>query len=240
MTAALSHQEIYERIYSAISERRLLPGMKLSEERLAQTFRTHRARIREVLMRLNQEMVIELRANRGAFVACPTPRELQDVFDMRRALERAIVIQLTERHGGQPVVALRSHVQSEDEARASGDRARLAQLTGEFHVQLALITENRMFSDTLRRLSALTSLAIAQYDALAAGACPPHEHAELVAAIEQGDVKRAERLMLDHLNHVEQGIQQPASEPAELDFEQIFQLPSRRPAPAAQPARKKG
>ena len=61
-----------------------------------------------------------------------------------------------------------------------------------------------------------------------------------MAAIEQGDVKRAERLMLDHLNHVEQGIQQPASEPAELDFEQIFQLPSRRPAPAAQPARKKG
>ena len=32
----LSNQEIYERIYAAISERRLLPGTKLSEERLAQ------------------------------------------------------------------------------------------------------------------------------------------------------------------------------------------------------------
>lgn len=240
MTVALTNQEIYERIYSAISERRLLPGMKLSEERLAQTFRTHRSRIREVLMRLNQEMVIELRANRGAFVACPTPRDLHDVFDMRRALERAIVAQLAERYGGQPVVALRSHIQSEDEARANGDRTKLAQLTGEFHVQLALITENRMFSDTLRRLSALTSLAIAQYDALAISACPPHEHAELVAAIEQGDVKRAERLMLDHLDHVEQGIQQPASEPAELDFEQIFQLSPHPSGTAAKPARKKG
>ena len=249
MSTALTNQEIYERIYSAISERRLLPGTKLSEERLAQTFRTHRSRVREVLMRLSQEMVIELRANRGAFVACPTPRDLHDVFDMRRALERAIVVQLTERYGGQPVAALRSHVASEDEARASGDRASLARLTGEFHVRLALITENRMFSDTLRQLSALTSLAIAQYDAQATCACPPHDHAQLVAAIEQGDAKRAERLMLAHLDHVEQGIQQPASEPDELDFEQIFQLPTppaakpakpAKPAAPPRPARRKG
>jgi len=34
----LTNQEIYERIYAAISERRLLPGTKLSEERLAQAF----------------------------------------------------------------------------------------------------------------------------------------------------------------------------------------------------------
>ena len=251
MSTALSNQDIYERIYAAISERRLLPGTKLSEERLAQTFRTHRSRVREVLMRLSQEMLIELRANRGAFVACPTPRDLRDVFDMRRALERAIVVQLTERYGGQPVAALRSHIASEDEARASGDRASLARLTGEFHVRLALITDNRMFSDALRQLSALTSLAIAQYDAHAVHACPPHEHADLVAAIESGDAKRAERLLLAHLDHVEQGIQQPSAEPEELDFEHIFQLspapsdaapkaaPAAKPAKATKTARKK-
>ena len=84
----LSNQEIYERIYAAISERRLLPGTKLSEERLAQAFHASRTRIREVLMRLSQEMVIELHANRGAFVASPTPRDLRDVFAVRRALEQ--------------------------------------------------------------------------------------------------------------------------------------------------------
>lgn len=234
MTAPLSNQDIYERIYSAISQRLLLPGTKLSEERLATAFRTHRSRIREVLMRLSQELVVELRANRGAFVASPTPRDLRDVFDMRRALERAIVIQLATQNSGQPVLALRSHVLSEDQARAAGDRAQLARLTGEFHVQLALATENRMFSDTLRRLSALTSLAIAQYDALATSACPAHEHAQLVEAIEQGDVRRAEALMAEHLHHVEQGIQQPAAE-IEPDFERIFELVTAKP-PAAPPA----
>ncbi|GAP38969.1 GntR family transcriptional regulator [Piscinibacter sakaiensis] len=229
MTAPLSQQDIYDRIYTAISERRLLPGTKLSEERLAHAFGTSRSRIREVLMRLGQELVIELRANRGAFVASPSPRDLREVFDMRRALERAIIVQLATRYGGQAVVALRSHVQNEDRARAAGDRALLARLTGEFHVRLAAITENRMFSDNVRRLSALTSLAIAQYDSLATSACPPHEHADLVEAIESGDARRAEKLMLEHLDHVERGIQQPTHEPAELDFESIFGV---APAPA--------
>ncbi len=224
VTAQLTNQEIYERIYAAISDRRLAPGTKLSEERLAQTFHASRTRIREVLMRLSQELIIELHLNRGAFVASPTPRDLRDVFAVRRALERAIAAQLGASYAGQSLAVMRSHLQSEARARASGDRPALARLTGEFHVRLAEITENRLYADNLRRLVALTSLAIAQYDAHASSACPEHEHADIIAAIEAGDVRRAERLMLDHLDHVEQGIQPPAAEPAEIDFAQIFQV----------------
>ncbi len=224
MTTNVTNQDIYERIYSAISERRLLPGTKLSEERLAQAFHASRTRIREVLMRLSQELIIELHQNRGAFVASPTPRDLRDVFAVRRALERAIAGQLTAQYAGQTIAILRSHLHNEEQARATGDRASLARLTGEFHLRLAEITENRLFTDNLRRLVALTSLAIAQYDALASSACPDHEHADIVTAIESGDVRRAERLMLDHLDHVEQGIQPPRVESGELDFEQIFQV----------------
>ena len=234
VSTPLTNLEINERIYTAISERRLLPGTKLSEERLAQAFHASRTRVREVLNRLSQELVIELHVNRGAFVASPTPRDLRDVFALRRALERAIAAQLSAQYAGQAIAVLRSHLQSEERARAAGDRASLARLTGEFHVRLAEITENRLFSDNLRRLVALTSLAIAQYDVLASSACPAHEHADIVAAIESGDGRRAEKLMLDHLDHVELGIQPPAAEPAEIDFEQIFQVDRKAP-PAGAP-----
>jgi DNA-binding GntR family transcriptional regulator len=240
VAANLTNQEIYDRIYSAISERRLAPGTKLSEERLAQTFHASRTRIREVLMRLSQELVIELLPNRGAFVASPTPRDLRDVFAVRRALERAIAAQLSTQYGGKVIVAMRSHLKSEESARAVSDRAALARLTGEFHVRLAEITENRLFSDNLRRLVALTSLAIAQYDALATSACPDHEHADIVAAIEAGDARRAERLMLEHLDHVEQGIKPPATESDEMDFERVFQIGQKSGAAAESATRKKG
>lgn len=239
MTTHLNNQEIYDRIYAAISERRLPPGTKLSEERLAQAFHVSRTRIHEVLMRLSQELVIELHQNRGAFVASPSPRDLRDIFAVRRALERAIAAELSEKYVGQTISALRTHIEEEAKARDAGDRTMLARLTGDFHVRLAEITENRWYSDNLRRLVALTGLAIAQYDSLASSACPDHEHADIVAAIESGDARRAERIMLEHLAHVEQGIQLPSSEADEMDFEQIFQLQQSAPSPATPAPSKK-
>lgn len=238
----LTNQEIYERIYTAISERRLLPGTKLNEERLASAFQASRTRIREVLNRLSQELVIDLHLNRGAFVASPTPRDLSDVFAMRRAVERAIAAQLSAELAGaagqSQLAAMRQHLKHEADARAAGDRAALAQLTGAFHLRLAECTENRLFIDTVRRLVALTGLAIAQYDALASSACPDHEHDDIVAAIEAGDPRRAERLMLEHLTHVEQGIRPPAETAGEMDFRQIFQLEPETPPRGAKQRRK--
>ena len=75
MSAHLTNQEIYDRVYDAISERRLAPGTKLNEERLAQAFQASRTRIREVLMRLSQEFVIELLPNRGAVAVKLTEAE---------------------------------------------------------------------------------------------------------------------------------------------------------------------
>ncbi|HZN85850.1 MAG TPA: GntR family transcriptional regulator [Burkholderiales bacterium] len=222
MNSKLSNQDIYDRIYSAISERRLLPGTKLSEERLAQAFRASRTRVREVLLRLGQELIVESHPNRGAFVASPTTEDMRHVFAVRRALERAIAAELSERCGGQPIAPLRAHLESEARARGEGDRAALARLTGDFHVRLAEATGNRIFTENVRRLVALTGLIIAQYDAQASSACPENEHADIVKAIEAGDARRAERLMLQHLDHVESGIEAPAAGAGEVNFERIF------------------
>jgi len=157
-------------------------------------------------------------------VASPTQEDMHQVFTVRRALERAIAAELAERCGGQPIALLRSHLDSEAHARATGDRAALAHLTGDFHVRLAETTGNRIFTDNLRRLVALTGLVIAQYDVHASSACPEHEHADIVKAIESGDARRAERLMLEHLKHVEEGIQSPGSASREVNFEKIFGL----------------
>ena len=241
MTTPLTNQEIYERIYAAISDRRLLPGTKLSEERLAQAFHASRPRIHEVLMRLSQELIVELHPNRGAFVASPTPGDLHDVFAVRRALERAIVTELCEKFAGQSVTALRAHLEREEAARRAGSHAVLARLTGEFHVRLAEATDNRLFSDSVRRLVALTSLAIAQYGSPAGNACPDHEHGDLAGAIEAGDIARAETVMREHLDHVEQGIRIPAADADDMDFKRIFELdpPAPTPGPFVSPPAKR-
>lgn len=234
----LTNQDIYERVYAAISERQLLPGTKLSEERLASAFHVSRTRIREVLFRLSQELIVELHPNRGAFIASPTREDMRNVFQVRRALERGVVTGLCEETSSASIAVLRRHLGEEAQARAQGDRVALARLTGEFHLRLADATGNRLFTDNLRRLVALTGLIITQYGALDSSACADHEHGDIVKAIESRDGDEAARLMQVHLRHVEDSIKPPSDPDREIDFERIFGLPQpasgeKRPAIAA-------
>jgi DNA-binding GntR family transcriptional regulator len=224
MNLKLTNQDIYDRIYAAISERRLLPGTKLSEEKLALAFHASRTRMREVLLRLSQELIVESHPNRGAFVATPKQEDISQVFAVRRALERAIAAELSQSRAGATIAALRKHLELETAARAANDHALLARLTGEFHVLLAETTGNRLYTENLRRLVALTGLIIAQYSDDSNSGCPEDEHSQIVQAIEAGETLKAERLMLEHLAHVQSGIHPQTEVATEVDFAQIFGL----------------
>lgn len=89
---------------------------------------------------------------------------------------------------------------------------------------MAEATGNRLFTDNLRRLIALTGLIITQYGLLDSSACADHEHGDIVKAIEGGNGEEAARLMQEHLQHVEDSIKAPNDPDSEIDFERIFGL----------------
>ena len=57
------------------------------ESDLAQTLGVSRGPIREALQLLQRDGLIDLRPRQGAFVHLPTLKEIEDFFDIRRALE---------------------------------------------------------------------------------------------------------------------------------------------------------
>ena len=73
----------------------------------------------------------------------------------------------------------------------------------------------------MRELSTLTCLIISLYDAPTATSCRADEHEEIVAAVKRGDTGQAERLMLHHLDHIEQSLKLDAGS-EEADLESIF------------------
>ncbi len=70
----IAEEDIVERIFEAVVEQRLPPGTKLSESALCDAFGVGRMRIRRSLLLLSSREVVELHANRGAFVASPTAK----------------------------------------------------------------------------------------------------------------------------------------------------------------------
>lgn len=216
-----THDEIYEKIYVAILEHRLHPGTKLAEERLADIFGVSRARVREVLARLAHEQIVELYPQRGAYVAKPTIEQARDVFEARRLIEPAVMRRLVETLTPEKLARLRMHQELELDARRRDDKRTVIRLSGEFHSLAADLAGNTALARSMRELSVLTCLMIFLYDAPTSTSCRADEHSQIIDAIAKRDAPRAERLMLEHLEHIEHSMKlDQATE--EVDLEAIF------------------
>ena len=217
----LSVDEIVENISNAILEHRLVPGTKLGEDRLAAIYGTNRPRIREVLARLSHEQVVELVPQRGAFVAKPTVEQAREVFEARRLIEPGVLERLTQNFDDEKLRRLQEHLGREEEARRTNDKHAVVRLSGEFHTLLAELGGNSLLARSMKELSTLTCLTISLYDAPTASSCRVDEHSAIVDAIRAGDVEQARKLMLRHLQHIEDSLDLN-SESEEVDLESVL------------------
>jgi DNA-binding GntR family transcriptional regulator len=213
---------IYERLMNAIAEHRLHPGTKLAEDRLAAIFGVSRTVVRAVLQQLAHELVVTIVPNRGAFIASPTVQEARELFEARRQIELPIVENVCGSATKKDIALLRAHVARELEARKRDDRRTAVRLSGDFHVLLAHLGGNRFIERTMRGLQMLTCLTILLYNAPTSQACPHDEHARLIDAIEAGNAKLAQKLMVDHLAHIEASLRLNAAEDEDDNLEAIL------------------
>ena len=84
-------RRIVESITAAIVERRLMPGTKLAEQKLADIFEVSRTLVRQALNQLSRDRLVTLTPARGAVVAQPSVEEARQVFQVRQWLEAAMV-----------------------------------------------------------------------------------------------------------------------------------------------------
>jgi DNA-binding GntR family transcriptional regulator len=210
-SAHISTQQIVEKVWLSIAERRLRPGVQLKEGQMAAIFDVSRARVRQALAALEREGLVTIIPNRGAFVCQPSVDEARDVFSVRRSVERCVVERLGTSISKADVARLRAHVASERHANAEDVTTDIIKLSGGFHLLLAELSGSDFLFVMMRDLISRSSLITAVYRNTARFNCGPDEHAEIVDAIAAGNLKRAATLMEHHLEHVE----------AELDLKEV-------------------
>jgi DNA-binding GntR family transcriptional regulator len=208
-----NERQVYDQIHQAIVERRLEPGTKLGEEALCEIYGVSRAQIRRVLVDLSHAKVVELRPNRGAYVAQPSVREARHVFEARRAIEAAIVERAVDRVTEPKLRKLKEIVDADREALGRGDSEASIKLSGEFHLCLAEIAGNRVLSEILDELVSRSSLIIAAYGHARQSDCSAEEHGRLIEALRKGDGEKAVAAMAEHLEHIENLLNLTPDEP---------------------------
>ncbi|KLU37074.1 GntR family transcriptional regulator [Massilia sp. WF1] len=194
---------IYRAVVNAVMSHRLPPGTRLGEADFCELYQVSRTTVRKALQRLAHDRIIELRPNRGAVIASPSPKEARDIFAARRALEREIVPLVVRRATPVSLRIIRAAIEAEEEARRSGDRAAWIRLGGEFHLLLAELSGNAVLHGFMNELVSRCSLIIALYENPGAPMCGSGDHGDLIALIEQGKAEQAADLIEHHLLEIE-------------------------------------
>nr|WP_226898399.1 GntR family transcriptional regulator [Mangrovicoccus algicola] len=191
--------EVAARLAVAIHEHRLAPGTKLNEDEVGEIFGVSRTVVRAGLQQLAHQHLVELKRNRGAFVARPGVREAREVFEARSLLEPTTARSAARRAGPADIAALRDHIEAEHAALAAGDDGRALHLSGTFHNEVARIANQGTIAEFIAQLVSRSSLIIALYWERRAALCESHAHHALIAALERNDEAEAEALMKSHL-----------------------------------------
>lgn len=215
---------IVERIFSAVMEHRLPPATKLNEQKLCKMFGVGRMRVRRALLLLDNQGIVEIETNRGAFIASPDPTEAKEVFEARTLVEPAITRHVVPNIGPQSLDMLREHIRRETHARDNNLGADLIRLSGEFHVRLAEATGNAILVRTVRELVTRSSLIMGLFGTSNHMVCPEDEHSSILNAIECGNPDLAEARMMEHLNHIRAGLDFAAPRSREDDLAEILGL----------------
>ena len=213
-----SDAAIYDAIYGAVMEHRLVPGTRLTEASLCDIFGVSRAVVRLALLRLSHDRIVTITPNRGATVSRPTVRETREVFEMRRLVESAAMELAAERALPRDLAALRDLVRDEHAAFERQDLRQWFRLSGEFHIRLLETAKNSVLTDAGRDLVTRSLLMTALYMAPGQTSCASHEHDGLIEAIAAGEGKHAARLMGAHLLACEARLHLDAPEEAAPDL----------------------
>jgi DNA-binding GntR family transcriptional regulator len=201
-----STERIVEAITTAIVERRLVPGTKLAEQKIADIFKVSRTIVRQALNRLSRDKLVALEPARGARVAEPSIEEARQVFEVRQMLESALARRLATSITPAQVAMLRAHLADEQASVKRVDVSGRTRLLADFHVVLANMLGNKTLADLLADLLSRCSLIALMYQSSHSAEHSFEEHVAIVDALEKRDARAAQRLMEQHLLNVERNL----------------------------------
>ena len=213
---------VYEEIRQAIIDLRLAPGDPLREAAIANQLGVSKTPIREALSRLEQEGLVETTSFKGAVVSGYSPRDLEDIYELRALLEGAAVRAVADEASDETREQLADLVTQSRASRDAGDVAALAGLLGTFDLIVYEQVTNRRIRALIDNLRAhLTRIGNLTEGIPGRVEASVEEHAAIVEAIMRHDADDAERLMRTHI--------------ASVLTDQLAGTPGPGPEPGAEP-----
>ena len=205
----------YEQIRKAILLKKLLPGQRLTEQWLGENLKMSRTPVRAALKKLEEERLVEMIANRGAFVYKPDMKEIKDVFDVRILLESYAAKTAANSIEKMDLEKLYLLLEEEKKAYRDKDFEKFIQVNSDIHLVPSLVTRNKVLIQQVRSLINWSNCYIILkdpfYERSVDTAINVPEHRNIVKALEAMDGKLAEKAVKKHLQTTLKSLDDPIS-----------------------------
>lgn len=192
--------QIATRIREKILGGTYAPGAALLQDSIAAEFGVSKIPVREALVRLRAEGLIDIEAHRGFRVRPLSAAEVDEVFKLRLTLEPAAVAIGAKLAKAVDHAAARDALRALDAALAAGALGDIGSLNSAFHLALIVPRAQPVSMEILTRLHTLSQRYVRMH-LLPAGRVrrATREHNTLFTTWAKGDARTVKRLTQTHI-----------------------------------------
>ena len=189
-----------ELIRAAIVEGRFAPGERLKEEVLASELGISRTPVREALLVLQSEGLVESVPNRGAVVRAYAPEDIEEMYELRALLEGYAARRAATRISPAGIRRLRASNERFGRLRAGDDLHDLIRANMAFHNTILEAAGSERLVGMVRNVVEVPLVYKSFYwYSPEQTLISEHYHQQLTRAFEARDAERAELIMKEHV-----------------------------------------
>ncbi len=192
---------IFIRLREDILRRKLKNGEKLTEQRICDEYNVSRTPVREAFRLLDQEGLIQMVPNRGAFVMGFEEQDIADMYDMRKEYEVLAFRWAAERMTEEDLDKIRNAYDLMEFYTHKGDTVKAAEMNVVFHDHIYEASHNRQLTGILTTYQYYTKLLRSQEEDHTAEHLSEvlAEHKEILESLESRDAERGIPVVKKHL-----------------------------------------
>jgi DNA-binding GntR family transcriptional regulator len=198
-------RRVYEQLRDEILTGTLTTGAQLVEARIATDLGVSKTPVREALIRLQRDGLVEIEPYRGARVIEPAEADVREILELRILLECHIARDLANRRPPDVLNTLERTIEECREALQTGDDAKVHSALTEFSDVMAEASGNRRLGKALDELrSVLLLIANTSLRRPGRAGRSVAEHERILAAIRAGDAEEAAAATEAHIRSIEE------------------------------------
>jgi len=191
---------IYTQIKTMMYNQEIVPGQKLIYQDLAHRLEVSTTPILQALHRLENAKLVRYEPNKGFFVAEITETEARELYQAREALEVYLIPFLIDNLTDDHIKKIRESFRAQKDRNKPHYRHNLMLTDAAFHLTIAKTSGNQVIVDLLETVLERIYLKYrSEYLGEERIAKVLKDHREFLEALEQKNVKKAIKLIRDHI-----------------------------------------